>query len=536
MRIVFFIFLMIGVSITLSAQVETEEIEGTVTFLTAQNVYVKFLSAKRIKPGDKIFIRMNNEMIPLLVVDYSSSISCVGKLIGDQKIKEGDKVIAIVPMDKNEVKRVQNNKGIDLNPVSEEVKSRNVQDTTKSNSSRKQEVKGRLQFSSYSNFSNLAGSESHRLRYTMSLDVLNVGNSRLSFESYVSFTHKLNDWAPIKADIFNGLKIYDLNLKYQIGKGTTVWMGRKINPKVASLGAIDGVQFESAGKYFYCGVVAGLRPDYTDYGFNSKLPEYGVYLGQTLENKNGLMQTSVAVFEQTNSGNTDRRYAYFQHDNSLVKNINLFVSSEVDLYKVVNGLPVNGYTLTSLYASLNFRLSKRLSIMGSYDNRKNVIYYETFKSYVDQLLEDASRQGVQLRINYRPINYMNFGVSSSYRLRDKDILPTKNVNGYLSYAKMPFDITASLTGNIIQTSYVNGTIYGLRLDKSLMSGKLNWGLNYRYVDYQFVTNSNTLQQHIGEANLSVQVTRKFSLSVNYEGTFEKVNKYHSIYFSAIKRF
>jgi len=174
--------------------------------------------------------------------------------------------------------------------------------------------------------------------------------------------------------------------------------------------------------------------------------------------------------------------------------------------------------------------------MGSYDNRKNVIYYETFKSYVDQLLEDASRQGVQLRINYRPINYMNFGVSSSYRLRDKDILPTKNVNGYLSYAKMPFDITASLTGNIIQTSYVNGTIYGLRLDKSLMSGKLNWGLNYRYVDYQFVTNSNTLQQHIGEANLSVQVTRKFSLSVNYEGTFEKVNKYHSIYFSAIKRF
>ena len=528
--------MMIGVSITLSAQVESEEIEGTVTFVTAQNVYVKFSSAKRIKPGDKIFARKNTELVPVLVVDYSSSISCVGKLIGDQKIKEGDKLIAKVQKDKSEEKKDQVNKVIDLNPVSEEVTDRSTPDTSKLELLRKQEVKGRLQFSSYSNLSNLAGSESHRLRYTMTLDVLNISDSRLSFESYVSFTHKLNDWAPIKANIFNGLKIYDLNLKYQIGKGTNVWLGRKINPKVSSLGAIDGVQFESSGKYFYFGAVAGMRPDYTDFGFNSKLPEYGLYFGQTLENKNGLMQTSVAVFEQTNSGNTDRRYAYFQHDNSLLKNVNLFVSSEVDLYKVVDGLPVNGYTLTSFYASLNYRITKRLSIMGSYDNRKNVIYYETFKSYVDLLLEDASRQGIQLKVNYRPINYMNFGVSSSYRLRDKDILPTKNVNGYVSYAKMPFDITASLTANIIQTSYVNGNIYGLRLDKSLMSGKLNWGLNYRYIDYQFVTNSNTLQQHIGEANFSVQVTRRFSLSVNYEGTFEKLNKYHSIYFSAVKRF
>jgi hypothetical protein len=528
------IFLLIVLISSLSAQEGLKELEGTITYLSAQNIYVKFSSAAKIKPGDKIFIRKGDNLLPVITVEYCSSVSIVGKQTGAEQFKVGDKVIAFIPKEKERIEQLsQQNTPSQSTVVGDSLSST---DKTKSVSERKQEVKGRLQFSSYSNLSNLSGSESHRLRYTMSLDVLNISDSRLSFESYVSFTHKLNDWAPIKANIFNGLKIYDLNLKYQIGKGTNVWLGRKINPKVSSLGAIDGVQFESAGKYFYFGAVAGMRPDYTDYGFNSKLPEYGVYFGQTLENKNGLMQTSVAVFEQTNSGNTDRRYAYFQHDNSLLKNVNLFVSSEVDLYKVVDGLPVNGYTLTSLYASLNFRLSKRLSIMGSYDNRKNVIYYETFKSYVDQLLEDATRQGVQLRINYRPINYMNFGVSSSYRLRDKDILPTKNLNGYLSYAKMPFDITASLTGNIIQTSYVNGNIYGLRLDKSLMSGKLNWGLNYRYIDYQFVANSNTLQQHIGEANMSVQVSRKFSLSVNYEGTFEKVNKYHSIYFSAIKRF
>ena len=180
---------MIGVSVTLSAQVESDEIEGSVTFVTAQNVYVKFASAKKIKPGDKIFVRKNNVLVPVLVVDYSSSISCVGKLTGDQKLKEGDKVIALIIIDKSESKREQENRRVEAIPVSDEVMGKSVKDSTKTGQVRKQDVRGRLQFSSYSNLSNLAGTESHRLRYTMSLDVLNVADSRLSFESYVLGTN-----------------------------------------------------------------------------------------------------------------------------------------------------------------------------------------------------------------------------------------------------------------------------------------------------------------------------------------------------------
>ncbi len=45
-----------------------------------------------------------------------------------------------------------------------------------------------------------------------------------------------------------------------------------------------------------------------------------------------------------------------------------------------------------------------------------------------------------------------------------------------------------------------------------------------------------LIQHVGEANLSWMVYRNLSLSVYYEGTFEKEVPYHRLYINISKRF
>jgi hypothetical protein len=534
MKKLIFLFLLICAVTMLSAQVPTEEIEGLVTYVTTQNVYVKFLSAKRIKPGDQLFLRKEGILKPVIMVDNCSSMSCVGKLIGEEKLTVGEAVIAVVPLEadkKKEEKREEE--------IKKSVQPSNTLESSAPNKgSHKQAIDGRLLLSSYSNISNLETGDNFRLRYTLSLNAANIANSPFSFESYISFAHKLNDWAEIKENIFNGLKIYTLDLKYDLGKHTTFYLGRKINSQISSLGAIDGFQVETKLKQFYVGGVAGYRPDYEDYSFNSKLLEYGAYIGHNFQNKSGYMQTSVALFEQTNSGITDRRFAYFQHQNSLVKNLNLFVSSEVDLYRVDStGSSFSDLLLTSLYVSVNYRPFKKLSIMGSYDNRKNVIYYETFKNYLDMLLEDASRQGVQLRVNYRPFNFMFTGISASYRVRDNDIRPTENLNGFLTFNQVPLiKASATLSANLLQTSYLNGTIYGLRLNKDLFAGKMSCGLNYRYVDYGFENGANDLIQHIGEIDMSVNFNRKFSLSLDYELTLEDQVNYHRVYLSAVKRF
>lgn len=535
MRRLFFIVVMMGLLISGSAQEKTRQLEGTVSYFTAQHVYVRFLSAKYIKPGDILYHYKDSLLVPLLSVENCSSISCVGKIIGQEAIKAGDKVIALVPKAK-ELNEKGSSQTEQVNNLQAGLNSTTT-DTVRKAATPKQEIKGRLYVSSYSSFSSTSASEDHRLRYNFLMDVTNIADSRFSFESYVSFAHHLNDWTPIRINIFNGLKIYNLNAKVQLNKNMNLVFGRSINPNISSLGAIDGLQTESDNKHFFWGTVIGFRPDYTDYGFNAHLLEYGGYGGFAAQNKNGRMRTTFALFEQTNAGMTDRRFAYFQHDNALVKNVTLFFSSELDLYKVVNEQPTSDLILTSLYLSLNYRPFKKLSLSGSYDNRKNVIYYQTFKSYLNQLIENTTRQGLQFRVNYRPVNLMTLGLTSNYRDFTNDSKPTKNTYGFLSFNQLPLlKVSAILSSTILQTSYIQGVIYGIRLDKNILSGKLNTSVGYQRVDFQYQANAGNLKQQIGQFELMYQISRKFSMSANYEGTFDKQTNYHYIYFSAIQRF
>ncbi len=265
----------------------------------------------------------------------------------------------------------------------------------------------------------------------------NIADSKFSAETYISFSHKLNQWDVVQENLNNALEIYSLALKYDFNETTSVWAGRKINPKIANIGAVDGLQFQKEWKQFYVGAVAGMRPDFQDYGFNPDLFEYGAYIGQNQKVENGFVQTSLALLEQRNGAHTDRRFAYFQHSNSFIKNLNIFTSFELDLYKLENGVPTNTVSLTGLYFSARYRFSRRLSAFASYDNRKNVIYYETFKNYSDAILQQASRQGFRARLNYQPINYLNLGVNAGTRFRKEDPRPTNTLNGYANYTRLP---------------------------------------------------------------------------------------------------
>jgi hypothetical protein len=246
---------------------------------------------------------------------------------------------------------------------------------------------------------------------------------------------------------------------------------------------------------------------------------------------------SFAIFEQTSHGKTDRRFAYFQHDNSLVKNINLFASCELDLYTLQNSVPANTLSLTSLYLSLRYRMSRQLSAYLSYDARKNVIYYETLKNYLDQLLLDATRQGYQLRINYRPTNNLFAGVTGGYRFQKKDPQPMMNANGFLTFSQVPvINATINLTTNWLKSSYVDGMIYGIQIYRDLIPSKLNTSVYYRLVDNQYLNSTSKSLQHMAEFELSWQLSRKLSFSANYDGTFERNAKYHSVYINLIQRF
>ena len=512
-----------------------ERREGNISFITTEHVYVRFSTMENISEGDTLYIKRGEKEVPALQVKNLSSISCVCIPLFAEALKLSDHVFAKVKPDLPDPDEVT--ASIEPTLIAEVPEIAPKQTDSKGMGKLKQEISGRISVSSYTNFYNDQVPMNQRMRYTFSMQANNLGNSKLSVESYLSFAHSNTNWSEIKENIFTGLKIYNLSVKYAFNETMHVSLGRKINPKLSSVGAIDGLQFEKKFKGLTLGAIAGSRPDYTDYSINPDLLQYGVYLGHELVNKNGSMQNTIAFIEQTNHSMTDRRFAYFQHTNTLINKLFFFASAEVDLYKKVDEIKENTFDLANTYLSLRYRIIRPLSIGLSYSARNNLIYYETYKDFVERLLENETLQGWRFRINYRPANYLFLGVNAGYRYRKEDPRPTKNLRGYLTYSQVPgIGASVTLSTTWIETSYLNGIVYGLGISKELVPNKLSGGLKYRYVDYLYRNSEMSLIQHVGEANLSWTVYKKLSLSIYYEGTFEKEMPYHRVFINISQRF
>jgi hypothetical protein len=513
-----------------------ERREGEVTYMTSQHVYVKFSSMENISEGDTLFTKQGEKEVAALQVQNLSSLSCVCIPLVTAAFKVSDRVYAKL------------NRNISNGPVEEAVmvdtiQTSGIQETESPPSETiekqrlKQGISGRISVSSYSGFNNNQVPMNQRMRYTFSMQANNLGGSKLSLESYLSFSHSNANWGEIKDNIFNGLKIYNLSASYAFNETMSLSLGRKINPNLSSVGAIDGLQFEKKIKAFTLGAFVGTRPDYVDYGINTDLLQYGAYLGHEVTNKNGSMQNTLAYIEQMNQSVTDRRFLYFQHSNMLIKNLFLFGSAEVDLYKNVDGTKENIFDLSNTYLSLRYRIIRPLSVSLSYSARRNIIYYETYKDFLERLLDSETLQGWRFRINYRPAKYLFAGVNAGYRFRKDDPQPTMNLNGYVTYSMVPgIGASVTLSTTWIETNYLNGMVYGAGISRNIISDKLSAGVQYRYVDYLYRNSETSLIQHVGEANLSWAVYRKLSLSVHYEGTFEKELTYHRVFINISQRF
>ena len=409
-------------AICIFAQQSDEEIiTGTVSYISAQNIYVKFENTEGIEIGDTLFFQENSNFVPVILVKHKSSTSCAGSSITNKRLEEGSILSAYVKLSLKVEDSLKTEEKLPLETTVIPVLVNNEDVVSSEFDESLSTLSGKVSIQSYSNFSNIKSNYDYqRWRYTFRLNANHIGNSGFTYSHYLSFAYRASDWNRISSNISEAFRVYDLAMKYNFSDDTFIWFGRHLNNKISNISSIDGLQFETAIDEWSFGAAIGSRPDFKNMGLNLKLFEYGVYVNRNDMLVNGNMQNTLGYFEQTNDFKTDRRFLYFQHSNSAIENTRIFLSTEVDLFKKEMGENKTDFSLTSLYTSLNIRPSDLFSIFLSYDARKNVIYYETFKTSIDSIIENETRQGFRTRLTLRPVRNLYIGANYGYRFRKGD--------------------------------------------------------------------------------------------------------------------
>jgi hypothetical protein len=526
MRIIYWVIFFFIFICNLDVQGQ-DMLEGRISYISSQNVYVRFESTAGISIGDTLYLAENGKMIPLIIVRNISSTSCMGIPFPGQSIRVSEQIKAFRRQSGNiqhaEKETVQANvpeQPADTSGSGQPVIHARV---------RKQEIRGNISISSYSQFSNTNVPSAQRFRYQLSLNATHIGGSRFSTESQISFRHRLGEWGSIKDNPFNGLKIYNLCLRYDLSPKTVLTFGRRINPLISNMGAVDGLQADFAFRNFTAGLLAGSRPSFKDYAPDPTLIQFGGYFAHRYTNHSGIMQSSLALVEQTNAMKTDRRFLYFQHTNNLVRQLNVFGSFEIDLYQKLNNKSSQNPTLSGLFISVRFAPVTKLSLFATYDARKNIIYYESYKNFISTLIDTALRQGASLQMNYRPYPFLYTGVKGGIRFQKKDPSPSKNLYGFITYSGMnQMNFSATLSSTLIETSYLRGMIYALNTSLTLIPNKCFLGAGYQYLDYKVSESRLPQYQQLASMNLNWRFAKKTSLALNYELALEGGSRSNSI--------
>jgi hypothetical protein len=506
-------------------QVERMPLEGSITYMSSRNVYVKYQSTKAIQIGDTLFCTAEPVVKPCLVVANKSSISCICKPLNADKLAIGNVIIAYIlaeipadPVAKDTV--IPSDITADLVRTPDSSATAEPRTNTQPKYSSKK-ARIRLSAASYNNFAGQNTRSTWRLSYQANGALQN--HIKWSLDHYIVYRRSYDITDTFQNKFANAFKIYALSMQYQLGKKSYLSFGRRVNQRFSSVGAIDGLQFQTAfSKNVLVGVILGTRPRLVDYAFDHSLMQGGIYLG--IGRDQSTRQGSIGIMEQRNGGLTDRRFAYLQYSDQLTKNITVFASAEIDLYKNVRDTISLLPTLTNLYLMVRYRLSKSTDISLAYDNRRNIIYYESYKNLIDQIIDQETRQGLRLSVNYRPTKKWSVGLQSSLRFQETSADQVKNSSVHVNYSLIPrIKVGASLNAGLLQTSYLNSTQYGGRLTKSFLKGKIYSEVNYRYVNYIYTNVESNTKQHIYGTSLSYQWTRALSLFFYWEQTSDQNN-------------
>ena len=503
-------------SVLLYSQNELK-IPGTIIYISSQNFYVRFENTVRVTVGDTIYLSETGTEVG--IVKYLSSQSAACSYLATTGIDLNSQVY--IRTKKNDSGSQPTKQNADENDPSL-WNDLNATKTVNTVSENNFNLSGRVSVRSFTNYTTSSThAQNQYWRYGLSLRSNKVGVKNLEFQSSAMYGYRADKWKNA-GSVWNNLKIYDFFFSYKPSASFTLQAGRVRNQNLYSLSTFDGVLFDYTFSKFTIGTFVGSHPGWQNMGVNIKLMQYGAFLSREDSIGKLRMSNNISFANQTNSGKTDRRFLYFLHRTRLT-NFSFALSSEFDLYQVELNSAKSVFEPTSIYASILYRFDNKLSFDLSYDARKTIYYFESFKSTIDSILDSRMRQGVRLGASYRWSRTLSVGLNGGFTKQNDDLHPSFYAGTSVAINEIS-NLNFSLIGDLtyLQSNYLNGFAYGIKINKSFLLNYLNMGLGLRRVDYLLVRNtSDGVAQNILNADVRLQLLNSLYFNLVYEFVSEK---------------
>jgi len=500
------------------AQQSLKPVEGKVTYFSSQNVYAEFASTEGLTEGDTVFIAENHS--PYMIIRFISSRSVAGKYIGTDKPVKGTALYAnakiSLPAEQKQAAAsvLSDSSAQEQNRSSISARSINVPVLNNIDG------KFSVQTSSDYNSGNLSSQNLQRWRYTFSLAMDNIAESGLDFQTYSNYSYTSTTFISSSDPFMENLRVYSLNFKYTYEKNTTLRLGRFQSSQLASLGPVDGVVAEHNFTFASIGGIFGSHPDFSNYGYNFNFMQFGIFASRNDTLGEANTEQSIGLFQQMNKSAVDRRFLYYQNTANLFRTLNVFFSTEFDFYKKEAGVISSTPQLTGLFTSVRYSPFSVFSVGVSYDARRNVIYYETYKSFLDSVIINELRQGIRLNVVIRPVKGLTVGLNNSYRNQKGDSKPNNNFGGYVFYSQIPYlEISPVLNYTRLSNSFTDGYSAGITLSRNLLN-LFDLAAGYRLLHYKFLQSGSVLDQQTYTADIYYSFSRSLSLGINFESSHD----------------
>lgn len=490
-------------------------VAGTVTYVAAGTVYTSLGRAQGLNDSTRLWILRGVDTITVLKVSaLSSKSSACSVLTTREEVRVGARVVALVAKKAAAPDAVPPSAVIAGGGVTagapDSVRVRPASPKTRAAVELRGRVSAQLRTVDYD------GEAQHLRQPAMVFNLqARSGLIPLALDLYANLrTSTYGTGGFFSRSAVNQSRVYRASLTYDDGSNLFA-VGRTFVPLAWTLGPIDGAVVSKKWRGWTLGGAAGFQPEPGNRGVSTSARTVGIFASSDLGGNGRGYATAVysrryrqrALDRETVSGLTS---VAFSPEFSFLGN------AEVDLRRKRGDEFVLKPSLTTLYASVNYRAARALTIGLSGDASRPEFAFSEIRRLPDSLIERRLTWGASLQVTFSPLpglilsNTFSPRSQASGRMRD-----------YFDYASLTLSdlgssgVTVRSDMNLSRSEYTNVFGVGGGLQKQFFQ-TIDASVRYHRSRYTIVRGgAQSISTTVG-ADLVVPVTPSLVFFSSYE--------------------